>query len=419
MSILIRNIQLNDKPTDIYIEGSYIRQIGFDLFVDADETIDGDKKALFSGFINAHTHAAMSLFRGFAEGLPLERWLAEKIWPAEKNHTDETIYWGTKLACLEMIESGTTCFNDMYFRSSQVYRAVTDMGLRAIITDPIFDLFDSQRTEKAKRTTEENFKLSQSYAPTVKYSIAPHAIYTVSPELLKWTADFARANKLIMHTHLAETRKEYENSIKDFGCSPVKYLFRLGLLSPNLVLAHVVWVDDEDIQILADHDVKVVHNPHSNMKLASGYQFKYEEMKHKGITVCLGMDGCASSNNLDMTEAMKLASLLQKAWRFDPTILPENEALEMATINGAKTFGINAGIIQEGSLADLILIDLNQTVFTPNHNTIANLVHAANGSSVDSLICNGKILMKNRVVKERQSIIDNARLVGSILTDVK
>jgi len=154
------------------------------------------------------------------------------------------------------------------------------------------------------------------------------------------------------------------------------------------------------------------------MKLSSGYQFKYEEMKQKGITVCLGMDGCASSNNLDITEAMKLASLLQKAWRYDPTVLPEKEVLEMATINGAKSLGINAGIIQEGALADLILIDLNQTVFTPNHNTIANLVHAANGSAVNTLICNGKILMKNRNVKERQAIIDNAILNSQLAAAV-
>jgi len=143
MSILIRNIQLNDKPVDIYIEGEFIRKIGFDLFVDADEIIDGTQKAVFPGFVNAHTHAAMTLFRGFAEGLPLERWLSEKIWPAEKNHTDETIYWGTKLACLEMIESGTTCFNDMYFCPEQTCRAISEMGLRAFITGPIYDLFDT------------------------------------------------------------------------------------------------------------------------------------------------------------------------------------------------------------------------------------------------------------------------------------
>jgi 5-methylthioadenosine/S-adenosylhomocysteine deaminase len=216
---------------------------------------------------------------------------------------------------------------------------------------------------------------------------------------------------------LAESRQEYEDSIKNFGLSPVKYLHKLGVLSPNLSLAHVVWLDEEDIQILADNDVKVVHNPQSNLKIASGYQFKYEEMKQKGVTVCLGMDGCASSNNLDMTEAMKLASLMQKAWRFDPTMLPEEEVLDMATLNGAKTFGINAGLVKEGCLADLILIDLNQTAFTPNHNTIANLIYAANGSTVDTVICNGKILMKNRIVQGRQDIIDNATRVAKIITN--
>jgi 5-methylthioadenosine/S-adenosylhomocysteine deaminase len=239
----------------------------------------------------------------------------------------------------------------------------------------------------------------------------------VSENLYKWCADFAKANNLIFHTHCAETRTEWENSFKNFGLSPVKYLKKLGVLSPNLSIAHAVWVDDDDMQILADHDVKVVHNPQSNLKIASGYKFKYEEMKAKGITVCLGTDGAASSNNMDMTEAMKLASLMQKSWRSDPTFLSEKEVLGMATENGAKTFGINAGFVKEGCLADLILVNLNQTSFTPNHNTIANLVYAANGSAVDTLICNGKILMKNRMVNDRQAIIDNAIEAAKIIAE--
>jgi 5-methylthioadenosine/S-adenosylhomocysteine deaminase len=417
MSILIRNVQLNEKPTDIFIEGNLIRQIGHDLQVNADTIIDGTKKAIFPGFINAHTHAAMVLFRGFAEDMPLEKWLSEKIWPAEAKHTDETIYWGTKLACLEMIESGTTCFNDMYFRPKQTYQAISEMGLRAFVTESVFDFFDSEKTQKAKQVIEENLKLSQSFDSTIRYSVAPHAIYTVSAELYKWCADFAKANNVIFHTHCAESRVEWENSFKNFGLSPVKYMKKIDVLSPNLSVAHAVWVDEEDMQILADFGVKVVHNPQSNLKIASGYKFKYEEMKAKGITVCLGTDGAASSNNMDMTEAMKLASLLQKSWRSDPTVLSEKEALDMATINGAKTLGIDAGTVKEGCLADLILVDLNQTTFTPNYNTIANLVYAANGSAIDTMICNGKIVMKNRIVQDRQNIIDNAINATKIFTE--
>lgn len=415
MSILIRNVLLEEKPTDIFIEGTLIRQVGQDLRTDADVIIDGTKKAVFAGFINGHSHAAMTLLRGLAEDMPLEKWLHEKIWPAEAKHTDETIYWGTKLACLEMIESGTTCFNDMYFRPKQVYQAISEMGLRAFITDSLFDFFDPKKAEHAKRLTEENLKLAQTFDSTVRYIVSPHSIYSVSGELLKWCADFAKANNLNMHTHLSESRTEYENSIKNFGLSPVKYLKKLGVLSPNLSLAHVVWVDDEDIQILADYDVKVVHNPQSNLKISSGYRFKYAEMKEKGITVCLGTDGCASSNNLDMTEAMKFASFMQKAWRFDPTALSGKEVLDMATINGAKTFGINAGAVKSGCLADLILVDLNQTAFTPNYDTVANLVYSANGSAVDTVICNGKILMQNRIVQGRQDIIDNAIEASKII----
>jgi len=416
MSILIRNVLLDEKPTDIFIEGTLIRQIGQGLQVNADTIIDGTKKAIFPGFVNAHSHASMTLLRSFAEDSPLEEWLHEKIWPAEAKNTDETIYWGTKLACLEMIESGTTCFNDMYFRPKQVYKAVSEMGLRAFITDSLFDFFDAEKAEHAKRLAEENLKLSQSFDDTVRYIISPHAPYTVSGELYKWCADFARANNLNLHTHLSESRTEYENSVKNFGLSPVKHLEKLGVLGPNVSLAHVVWVDDEDIQILADYDVKVVHNPQSNLKISSGYQFKYVEMKEKGVTVCLGTDGCASSNNLDMTEAMKFASFMQKAWRFDPTVLSGKEVLEMATINGAKAFGINAGAVKEGLLADVMLVDLNQTAFTPNHDTIANLVYSANGSAVDTVICNGKILMQNRIVQGRQEIIDNAIEAAKIIS---
>jgi len=416
MSILIRNVLLDEKPTDIFIEGTLIRQIGQGLQVNADTIIDGTKKAIFPGFVNAHSHASMTLLRSFAEDSPLEEWLHEKIWPAEAKNTDETIYWGTKLACLEMIESGTTCFNDMYFRPKQVYKAVSEMGLRAFITDSLFDFFDTAKAEHAKRLAEENLKLSQAFDDTVRYIISPHAPYTVSGELYKWCADFARANNLNLHTHLSESRTEYENSVKNFGLSPVKHLEKLGVLGPNVSLAHVVWVDDEDIQILADYDVKVVHNPQSNLKISSGYQFKYVEMKEKGVTVCLGTDGCASSNNLDMTEAMKFASFMQKAWRFDPTVLSGKEVLEMATINGAKAFGINAGAVKEGLLADVMLVDLNQTAFTPNHDTIANLVYSANGSAVDTVICNGKILMQNRIVQGRQEIIDNAIEAAKIIS---
>ena len=215
-------------------------------------------------------------------------------------------------------------------------------------------------------------------------------------------------HQIPIHLHLAETEGEVKDSLDRFGLTPVRYLYELGVLSPRLIIAHGIYIDDDELRMLADHEVKVVHNPASNMKLASGMHFKFKEMRQLGITVGLGTDGCSSSNNLDMIEAMKLASLLGKAWRKDPEALTANEMLQAATAEGAVMFGLKAGQIKEGYLADLCLIDLNTPAFTPNFNFVSNLVYAANGSCVDTVICDGKILMKNKKVPGEDEIMEKA-----------
>jgi 5-methylthioadenosine/S-adenosylhomocysteine deaminase len=407
-SILIKNVWLAPDTVDIFIEGNTIRRIGKNLDANAQQTIDGTRKAVIPGLINGHGHAAMTLFRGCAEDLPLEQWLYDRIWPREARMIEEDVYWGVKLACLEMIKTGTTCANDMYVMGNATAQAAADMGIRMVVAPTIWDFFDIQHTETAKRQTAQYLKDAQKYGSRITFAAAPHAIYTVSPGLLEWSRDFANDHDLLIHLHLAESRTEHDNAVRQFGLSPVRYLHKLGILSPRLILAHVVWLDDEEIHLLADHGVSVVHNPNSNMKLSSGYQFKYREMKQAGITVGLGTDGCASSNNLDMIEAMKTASLLQKAWRYDPTLFPAQEALDCATINGAKMLRLHAGKIEAGRLADLCLIDLNAAAFTPNFDFVSNLVYAANGSCVDTVICDGRILMQNRQVPGEQEILDRA-----------
>lgn len=412
MSILIKSAELNGQPTDIYIEENQIKQIAPSINKSADIQLDGRKKAIIPGLINTHTHAAMTLFRGFGDDMPLMTWLKEKIWPNEAKLTAEDIYWGSKLACLEMIKSGTTAFFDMYYHLDMTARAVDEMGIRAVLSEACFDHFN---TDIAKKTKLDIRNRIQSFTPPcnrIQLAIGPHAIYTVSGELLQWAHQFAEENDLLIHLHLAETLDEVEQCRERFRTTPVRHLHQLGILSPRLVLAHVLYIDEEEIRLLAEQQVKVVHNPASNMKLASGYRFKYKEMREAGITVGLGTDGCASSNNLDMIEAMKLASLLGKVWREDPVALSCDEMLHAATQAGADILRINSGQIAEGRLADLCLIDLASPAFTPNFHFTSNLVYAANGSSVDTVICDGKIVMQNKKVPGEEEILEQAARIA-------
>lgn len=417
MSILIKGVWLNDRIKDVYIQENRIQQIGECLEVQADQVIDGKKKALIPGFVNAHTHAAMTLFRGFGDDMPLKAWLEEKIWPNEAKLTSEDVYWGTKLACLEMIKSGTTTFFDMYHKFSASAKAIEEMGLRALLAGACFDHFNPELRERGKQAVEKLYAESATFSDRIQYAAGPHAIYTVSGELLQWIHAFAKEHQIPIHLHLAETEGEVQDSIRQFGLTPVRYLRQLGILSPHLILAHGLYVDEEEIQMLADYGVTVVHNPASNMKLASGYRFKYREMQEAGVRIALGTDGCSSSNNLDMVEAMKLASLLGKAWRKDPEAITAKEIFHTATVSGAEAINLKAGQITEGFLADLCLVDLNMPAFTPNHNFISNLVYAANGSCVDTVICNGKILMQDKKVSGEEEIMERAAELAYKLVD--
>lgn len=418
MSILIKGVWLNDRIKDVYIQENRIQQIGECLEVQADQVIDGKKKALIPGFVNAHTHAAMTLFRGFGDDMPLKAWLEEKIWPNEAKLTSEDVYWGTKLACLEMIKSGTTTFFDMYHKFSASAKAIEEMGLRALLAGACFDHFNPELRERGKQAVEKLYAESATFSDRIQYAAGPHAIYTVSGELLQWIHAFAKEHQVPIHLHLAETEGEVQDSIRQFGLTPVRYLRQLGILSPHLILAHGLYVDEEEIQMLADYGVTVVHNPASNMKLASGYRFKYREMQEAGVRIALGTDGCSSSNNLDMVEAMKLASLLGKAWRKDPEAITAKEIFHTATVSGAEAINLKAGQITEGFLADLCLVDLNMPAFTPNHNFISNLVYAANGSCVDTVICNGKILMQDKKVSGEEEIMERAAELAYKLVEI-
>lgn len=415
MSLLIKGAVWEGVANDIYIENRTIDRISTDLSMPADIVIDGRHKAVIPGLVNAHTHAAMTLFRGFGDDMPLMPWLQEKIWPNEAKLTREDVYWGAKLACLEMIKSGTTTFLDMYHKFHATAEAVEEMGLRAVIAGVCFDHFDPEQAQRCKRINERLYSESERYGKRIGFALGPHAIYTVSGELLQWSDAFAREHDIPLHLHLAETEGEVRDCVRQFGVTPVRYLYELGILSPRLTLAHGLYIDDDEIRMLADHQVKVVHNPASNMKLGSGIRFKFCEMRQAGVTVALGTDGCSSSNNLDMVEAMKLAALLGKGWRKDPEAIPAREIFEAATVQGAVALGLNSGRITEGCLADLCLVDLKIPAFTPNHDFISNLVYAANGGCIDTVICDGKIVMENKKVPGEEEILERA---GQIAYDL-
>ncbi|MFH1511480.1 MAG: amidohydrolase [Candidatus Woesearchaeota archaeon] len=408
MSILIKNALLDGKNQDIYIEDNRITTIGSAIRQKAEHEIDGTNKAAIPSFFNGHTHAAMTLFRGWADDMPLQEWLETKIWQTEAKLTEQDVYIGARLACLEMIRSGTTFFNDMYLHWHGTARAARDMGIRAHISDVFFDFCDQKKAAGEIQKNREIFQDSKKYPDTVGFSLGPHAIYSVSKESLLWHKEFADENKLLIHMHLSETRKEVDDCIKQHGKRPAEYLEEIGFLGPNVIACHSVWLDKKEIAILANHKVKVAHNPTSNMKLSVGEAIRYKELRAAGVTVCLGTDGCASNNNLDMLEEMKIAALLQKHATNEPTAMAARETFEMATINGAKAFGIDAGEIAVGKLADLLLIDLKRPELVPHHDLISNLVYSANGYCVDTTICNGKIIMQNRKVEGEEKIMEEA-----------
>jgi len=422
-AILLRNITIDDSPRDVLIIGNRISRIEpagssarWELAGDV-EFMDCTGKVAIPGFINMHTHAAMSLMRGIGEDMIFQDWLA-KIWAIEEHIDAEYVYWGTKVACLEMIRTGTTTFNDQYWFFKDSLKAAREMGIR-IATG--YDLLDKGDPAEADRQKEQCVRVTEEFLPQSDdgfiYELDFHAVYSVSEPMIVWIAEYAKQHDLNLHIHLSETRKEVEDcKAAHGGLTPVEYLDRLGVLSPRLIAAHSLWLTDHDIQLLGEHGVNCVHNINSNTKLSSGYKFLYNEMKAAGINLCIGTDGCASSNNLDMLEAMKTSAIFQKAWRNDPSALPLDELLDMATVNGAKAIRMDTGRLEEGAVADMNIIDTDNSFFLSPGPFLANLVYSSHSDCIDSVICNGRFLMRHREIAGEREIIEQARKVISKLT---
>ena len=391
-SLLIRNAWLDGRTSNILIEGGRFKDLAAAADAPAGHVLEADGMAIIPPFYNTHTHAAMSLLRGYADDMPLQKWLQEYIWPFENRMTAADIREGSRLAVREMIRTGTVFFSDMYFDIDQTIDIVQEYGMRAAIGVTFVDAHSkSQREDKLDLLRH----WSDPTGGMVSLTVAPHAIYTVSDDLLVHCAETARELGLKLHIHLSETRKEVEDCLREHGTTPVRYLDRLGFLGPDVIAAHVIHVDEEEAAILAERGVTISHCPCSNMKLSSGV-FPYKMLREAGCRITLGTDGDSSNNNLDMREEMKFAALLAKVSSGDPETMPAAEAFEMATRSGAEAFGIDAGVIAPGKLADALLIDLRCEKMQPCHNLMSNWVYAADSSCIDSVVCNGRILMEHR-----------------------
>ena len=412
-TILLKNIVNDGKASDVLIEDALIARISlsgesFDI-PSGTEVVDCTGKALMPGLVNMHTHAGMSLMRGVGEDIPFHEWL-DRIWVLEKGLDEEYVYHATKVACLEMIKTGTTTFNDQYWYMPMACKAASEMGIRAALSYVICDRNDPEESERQKDQCVQMYEESKAWSGMITFMISIHAIYSVSEPMILWAVEFARERGLKLHIHLSETEKEVQDCMREHeGMSPVEYLDSLGVLGPDVIAAHTLWLSDKDVEILGKRGVTCVHNVNSNLKLASGYRFRYNELRDAGANVCLGTDGCASSNNLDMLETMKTSAMIQKAWRNDPSAMPIDELISMVTSNAAKALGLNCGRIEEGAAADLIIVDTESYHFMSPGSFEANLIYSAHSDCISSVICNGRFVMKDRVVPGEKEILDEAR----------
>lgn len=386
-SILIKGVQLNSRVCNILVKDHRFEDLDAPAETPADKVIDASGLAILPAFYNTHNHAAMTLMRGYADDMPLEKWLEEYIWPFEDKMTAEDIRRGSDIAVSEMKASGSVFFSDMYFEIDQTVKAVEEAGMRAAIGITVMENH-SKSVEEQKMQYIRDWK--DPTGGRIQLVMAPHSVYTVGPEKLKRSAAFARKNGLRLHIHVAETRTEVDNCIRDHGTTPVRYLDSLGFLGPDVIAAHCVHVDAEEWKILAKCGVTVAHCPCSNMKLGSG-RFPYELAIDSGCRLTIGTDGVSSNNNLDMGEEMKFAALLAKV-KGDPSLLPAAEVFRWATRNGAEAFGIDAGEIAKGKLADAVLVDLGRSSMQPCHNLISNYVYSADTSVIRCVLCDGQVI---------------------------
>ena len=417
MTLAVTNAELDGTPVGLRAVDGTITALGPDIGPEpGDEVLDGSDRVLLPGLVNGHTHAAMTLFRGYGDDMLLHDWLESRIWPAEAQLTADDVYWGTRLACVEMIRTGTVHFWDMYWEPLAVARAVHDAGIRATVSEVLVDGRDEQRGKEVRRAAAARLEMELEYAPRVRRALGPHAVYTVSEATLRWCAEQSESRALPVHIHLSETRREVDDCVDAHGLRPAAFLDRLGLLTPRVLLAHGVWLDDAELQLIAERGATIVTNPVSNMKLAVGRTFPYPGAAGRDVPLGLGTDGAASNNSLDLFQDMKVLALAQKHAADDPSMLPAPETWAIATGQRSPLLG-QPGRIAVGEPADFLLVRLDAPELHPG-NLLANLVYAAAGSVVDATVVAGRVLMREGTVEGageiRDRVASSARRLGVI-----
>lgn len=379
---------------------------------EAAKIIDAREGIIMPGLVNTHTHAAMTCFRGMADDLPLMTWLNDYIFPAEAKLTDEIVHKGTLLACAEMILSGTTTFCDMYLFEDAVAQAVKHAGIRAVVGEVMYDFPSPSYGPVEGGLTYTRYLLDKwRNDPRITIAVEPHSPYLCSVDLLRKLKDIADRNQAPMVIHLSESENEVAQIRGKYGKTPAQHLADLGILNPRLIADHCVALTENDMALLKKYDVKVAHNPESNMKLASGIA-PVPELLACGVTVGIGTDGCASNNNLDLFQEMDTLAKLHKVHSLDPTVMDAATVVKMATIDGARALGLDGqiGSLEPGKKADVIIVDVNQPHLVPMYNIYSHLVYAVSGHDVVTSIVNGQVLMEDRQL----TTLD----VGAVMDDV-
>lgn len=385
------------KETNIFIEGNKIAAIGdMPEGFKADKVIDGRDRLAIPGLVNSHTHSYMAFMRNVADDLSFMDWLFGTIDPIEQQMTDEDTYWGACLAIIEMMKSGTTCLNDMQMNIHQTTRAVKESGMRAVVSRGLIGSGNDEAGQiRLKQAYEERDAFQD--CDRLSFMLAPHAPYTCDEGFMRIVSEEAKKNNMRIHVHLSESVSEIEQIKEKYGCTPIEMAARNGLFDVPAIAAHCVQITEADMDILKAKNVSVVTNPASNMKLGNGFA-PVPEMLSKGINVCLGTDGAASNNSLNMFHEMSLLALIHKGVKRTPQCISAKENFRIATINGAKALGLDQeiGSLEAGKKADIAILNLNTPSLTPRNNLLAGLSYSANGSEVETVIIDGQITMENR-----------------------